>query len=105
MVDVRVRKHDGVDLSDVDRKRRVFGARLAAASLKHSAIQQDGLSIDAQDVTRAGHFTSGARELDLHQEASCPLVTLRRPLDARTRGSPDVRPATSWRVANRFDSA
>jgi len=66
MIDVRVREHDRVDLGNRARKPGILLARFAASTLKHSAIEEHGLSPDPKDVTGAGHFACGTSELDLH---------------------------------------
>lgn len=67
MIDVRVRKHDRVDLVDRARKPGILLARFTASTLEHPAVQQHGPSADPKHVTGAGHFTCGTSELDLHR--------------------------------------
>ena len=66
VIDVRVRKHHGVDLVDWKRQPGVLLAAFAALALKQSAIQQHGALAHAQDMAGSGDFLRGAGELDLH---------------------------------------
>ena len=42
VVDVRMREHDGVDRSYVDRQRDILFPRFASTPLEHSAVEEDG---------------------------------------------------------------
>ena len=69
VIDVRMREDDGVDLVDGTRQACVLLTRLAAPSLKHAAVEQNGLPIDSEDVTGARDLAGGTGELDLHAMA------------------------------------
>ena len=85
MVDVGVREDDRVDLLDGKWQLKIFFARLAAAALEHTAVEQHGLSIHPQNVARSGHFPGGSGELDLH---AIWLSSLEEKLGAACRAAP-----------------
>ena len=69
VIDVCVREHDGVDLLDWNRELEILLTGLIAPALKHAAVEQDRLPVDAENVTGAGHLASSTGEFDLH---ACP---------------------------------
>jgi len=66
MIDVRVRKHDSIDLLDCNREPEVLCLTLAAPSLKQTAVEKYCLPGNAQNVTRAGDLLRRADEFDFH---------------------------------------
>src|SRR5664279_491201 len=66
MIQMSMRKHDCVDLVDRAWERSIFHFRIAAMPLKQSAVEQDGFAVDADDVTRTGHFPGSPDKLDFH---------------------------------------
>src|SRR5687768_17962554 len=98
MIDVCVREHDDVDLLDVAGEPQVFLAALPTVSLKHPAVEKDGLPVDAQDVTGAGDFTGSTRKLYFH--SGNVARSLNRPnwclyLSELPRAKPGIRPSFS----------
>jgi len=66
MIDVRVRKHHGIDRLDCDWKPQILRLTLATLSLKETAVEKYCLACDPQDMTRAGDLTRRADEFDFH---------------------------------------
>jgi len=66
MIDVRVRKHDGIDRLDSDWKPKVLRLTFPTLSLKETAVEKYCLVCDPQDMTRAGDLTRRADEFDFH---------------------------------------
>ena len=66
MIDMRVRKHDGIDLLDSDWEPQVLRLAFTAFSLKETAVEKYCLACDPQDVTRAGDLPCRADEFDFH---------------------------------------
>src|SRR5688572_32887319 len=98
MIDVCVREHDDVDLLDGAGEPQVFLAALPTVSLKHPAVEKDGLPVDAQDVTGAGDFTGSTRKLYFHSgneqrppnRPNCSLNSINLPLP-----NPAIRPSST----------
>ncbi len=66
MIDMRVRKHDSIDLLNSDRKPQVLCLAFSAFSLKQTAVEKYCLACDPQDVTRTGDLPRCADEFDFH---------------------------------------
>ena len=54
MIDMRVRKHDSIDLLDGIWEPQVLRSAITAFPLKQTAVEKYCLACDPQDVTRAG---------------------------------------------------
>ena len=67
MIDVRVRQHNRVDGADRSRERLVLSLHVGPPTLKQSAIKQDGLPEEADNVAGACYFARSAEELDFHK--------------------------------------
>lgn len=65
VIDVRVRKNDRIDMRDLSRQSYVLRMCLVPAPLKEATVEQNLLSVDVDDVTRACHFACGAGERDV----------------------------------------
>jgi hypothetical protein len=66
MIDVRMRKHNSIDLLDADWKSQVLRLTFTAFSLKQTAVEKYCLACNTQDVTRAGNLPRRADEFDFH---------------------------------------
>ena len=66
MIDMRVRKHDSIDLLNGDWKPQVLCLTFTAFALKQTAVEKYCLACDPQDVTRAGDLPRRADEFDFH---------------------------------------
>ena len=59
VIEMRVRKHDGIDLLDRARQLSILRIGIGAMPLKQSTVEQHCLAVGADDVTRARHFARG----------------------------------------------
>jgi hypothetical protein len=66
VINVRVRENDPVNLLDGERESEVFLVAFAPSTLEQTTVQQHRLARNSQNVARAGDFSCGANELDLH---------------------------------------
>jgi hypothetical protein len=85
MVYVRVRKNNSIDFIDRQRKQVVLRVRLAAVTLKHSAVEQDGMSVDANYVTGARNFPGGTYKCYFHPLSLLPALLEKTELSAARR--------------------
>ena len=69
MIDVCVGKHDPIDLVDFEWKSNVLCVTLAALSLEETAVENDGLSCNTENVAGSGYLTCGTTELYFHENA------------------------------------
>jgi uracil phosphoribosyltransferase len=76
-----VREHDGVDLVHGKREPIVLLPALFASSLEHSAVEEDRLASDAQDVTGTRNLAGRTEEFDLHRAS----LVVREALPVRQR--------------------
>ena len=67
MIDMCMRKNNGVDGGRIERKIHVAVVGIRAASLKHAAIKQDLFSVDAKKMHRACNGAGGAEKLYFHR--------------------------------------
>ena len=66
VIEMRVRQHHRIDLLDWAGQSSILRVRVSPMSLEQAAVQQDGLTTGADDMTRPGYFARGAGKLDLH---------------------------------------
>jgi hypothetical protein len=78
MIDVRVRKHDCIDFTNWYGKPNVLFLALAALALKQSAVEENRLPRNTQNVTRAGDLARSADEFDLHGSTVGRVLALGR---------------------------
>jgi hypothetical protein len=62
MIDVRVREDDSIEILDWQRERSVFLGGFLASSLKHSAVERDGVTVDVQKMAGPGNLACGTDE-------------------------------------------
>jgi hypothetical protein len=62
VVDMGVREYDRIYFSDRNRQCPVLVRGVAPLALKHSAVENDCVSVYAKDVTRSGYFSGCANE-------------------------------------------
>ena len=74
MIDVRVRKHDGIDLLDRDREPQVLRLCSRCAVPETARSPEGRLAGDPQDVARAGDFACRADELDFHNSLGKTVI-------------------------------
>ena len=75
VIDVRVGKHHAVDGAWLERKMSVSLKRLGAPPLIESAIQEDALSIDLDQVLRSGCRSRRSAKGNLHV---CGWISMRQ---------------------------
>jgi hypothetical protein len=66
MIDMRVRKHDGINRLYRYRELQVLRVTFAASSLKQTAVKNYRLTRNTKDVTRTSNLPRGADELNFH---------------------------------------
>ena len=62
VIDVRVREDDGVDGLGRDRQRRPVAKAKFLQPLEQSAVEQDPLAVNFEEVLGAGHGARGSEE-------------------------------------------
>ena len=62
VIDVRVRQDDGVDRLGRDRQRRPVALPQLLQALEQSAVEQDALAIDLEQMLGAGHRAGGSEK-------------------------------------------
>ena len=76
MIDVRVGENDRVEIFDREREGSILLRGFLALTLKHSAVESDGVAVDMQKVTGSGDFACRTYEGDLQQLAFCYRIAL-----------------------------
>jgi hypothetical protein len=88
VIDVRVRKDNGIELLNRKRKLTVLFGGFLPTSLEHAAVEGDSVTIDVEKMTGAGNFP---RSPDKRYLQSAILLLLHRVEKAVL---PAARPAT-----------